>query len=70
MGKEKGLDSVTGRQGKLLEKVMAKHGLKDRQMSSGEHPEGRGDIPGGTEECAKAWRGYVRTWGFQGTRSC
>lgn len=54
----KGPDSVMGRQGELLEKVMSKHGLKDEQMSSGEHLEGRENIPGGKEEtdCKGLWR--------------
>lgn len=39
MGKEKGPDSVMGRQGKVLERVMmSKHGLKGKEVSSGEHP--------------------------------
>lgn len=62
MGK-KGPDSVMGRQRKLLEKMMSKQGLKDEQMSSGEHLEGRENVPGGKEEtvCAKACGEYVRT---------
>lgn len=62
MGKEKGPDSVVGRQGKVLEKVMKSRGVV-RQTSVGKGGSYRW---GGETGRANAWRGYVRTWDFSG----